>query len=285
MTKLFVLDRIGDIALHQPRRPALQAGGGSLDYGDLATAVTGLCDVLRAQGVGAEDVVATVLPRGGNSIIAMLAIWRSGAAYLPVDAKWPQRRRDLVLSESATFVLEEADGGAPGMPGEPGLRVRRSAESRSRTQHTEAGEHNLAYVIYTSGSTGTPLAVGVEFGAMDNYASYLHDLVRKSGVHADGDLRVMLSADLSFDASLRPVLLLAAGATLVIAPDLTEGSWQDHIDCVTANHVTVLSGVPSWYSGLLGAGFRPADSEVQLAFIGGEAVPNGVVRKLVSGGC
>lgn len=286
MTKLFVLDRMGDIALHQPRRPALHADGRSIDYGDLTATVTGLCDYLRGEGVGAEDVVATALPRGGNAIIAMLAIWMSGAAYLPIDVKWPERRRELVLSESVTFVLDEAEGaGAHGMPGEPGLRVRRRAEGKSRPRDTSASEQNLAYVIHTSGSTGTPSAVGVEFGAMDNYARYLHDLVKQAAVHADGDLRVLLSADLSFDASLRPVLLLAAGAALVIAPDLMDGSWQDHIDCIAANNVTILSGVPSWYSGLLGAGFRPGDSKVQLAFIGGEAVPNGVVRKLVPNGC
>ena len=110
-------------------------------------------------------------------------------------------------------------------------------------------------------------------------------MVKQPETLDDGNLRVLLSANFSFDASLRPVLLLAAGAELVIAPDLLEGSWQDHIDCITAHSITVLSGVPSWYSGILGAGFVPADSSVRLAFIGGEAVPNGVVRKLASDRC
>jgi amino acid adenylation domain-containing protein len=284
---LSLLDQISDIAAGDPRRPALRAGDGSLDYGDLRSTVTGLCELLRAQGVGPEDVVATVLPRGGNPIIAMLAIWQAGAAYLPVDSKWPQRRRELVLAEVATVVLEAAaDGGAQrGMPGESGLRVRRLREGRPRVDGAGPTERNLAYVICTSGSTGTPLAVGVEFGALDNYARYLHDLVTQPAVHRAGDLRVLLSADLAFDASLRPVLLLAAGAELIVAPDLTEGSWQDHIDCIAEHKVTVLSGVPSWYSGLLGAGYLPDDSDVQLAFIGGEAVPNGVVRQLAPNRC
>lgn len=275
-----MLAQISDIAARDPRRSALRAGDGSLDYGELMAAVTGLGDHLRAEGVGPEDVVAAVLPRGGNPIVAMLAIWLTGAAYLPVDKKWPPRRREGVLADVATFALEEAAGGAAGMPGEPGLRVRRLGESRARAGGASATERNLAYVICTSGSTGTPLAVGVEFGAVDNYARYLHDLVAKPDVHGEGDLRVLLSADLAFDASMRPVLLLGAGAELVVAPDLTESSWQDHIDCIAERKITVLSGVPAWYSGLLGAGYLPDDSDVRLAFIGGEAVPNGVVRRL-----
>ena len=277
----FVLERIKDIAAREPGRPAVRVGVGTLDYGGLTAAATGLCDLLRAQGVGPEDVVATTLPRGGNQIIAMLAIWMSGAAYLPVDAQWPEGRRQALLADSATFVLEEsAEADAQvAMQGESGLRVRPLTEGREPSPDNSATERNLAYVIGTSGSTGTPLAVGVEFAALHNYARYLLDLVKQPEIPGDGDLRVLLSADPAFDAALRPVLLLAVGAELVIAPD---GSPQDHIDCIAAHGVTVLSGVPSWYSGVLGAGFVPADSSVRLAFIGGEAVPNGVVRKLAS---
>lgn len=287
MTGSFVLEQISDISARDPRRPAVRAGEGSLDYGDLMATVTGLSDLLRDHGVGPEDVVATVLPRGGNSIIAMLAIWTAGAAYLPVDRKWPERRRELVLAESATAVLAEATDAEAyrGMSGESGLRVRRLGDRGDRAPGAGPTERNLAYVICTSGSTGVPLAVGVEYASMDNYARYLRDLVGQPAVHGDGDLRVLLSADLSFDASLRPVLLLAAGAELVVAPDLTEGSWQDHIDCIAAHRVTTLSGVPAWYSGLLGAGFLPGDTDVRLAFIGGEAVPNGLVRTLLSHRC
>ncbi|MEU9479452.1 non-ribosomal peptide synthetase [Streptomyces sp. NPDC048191] len=283
----FVLDRIRDMAVRDPSRPALRAGGRSTGYGELVTTASGLGDLLRAHGVGPEDVVATVLPRGGTAITAMLGIWMSGAAYLPTDAKWPERRLDLVLAESATYVLEEAAAGDADVvvPGGTGLRIRRSDGGRGRSRDAGPGTRNLAYVLYTSGSTGTPNAVGVEFGAMDNYARYLHDLVKQSAVHTDGDMRVLLSANLCFDASLRPVLLLAAGATLVVAPDLTDGSWQEQIDCIADNGVTVLSGVPSWYSGLFGAGYLPRDFGVRLAFIGGEAVPNGVVRELTADGC
>nr|APD71728.1 non-ribosomal peptide synthetase 17 [Streptomyces sp.] len=287
MGKLLVLERIHDIAVREPGRPALRADGRSIDYGELVETATNLGDLLHAHGVGPEDVVATVLPRGGNAIIAILGIWMSGAAYLPTDAKWAERRLDLVLAESATYVLEESvEGDAEVvMPGETGLRLRRLESGRSRSQDPSSGARNLAYVLYTSGSTGTPNAVGVEFGAIDNYGSYLHDLVKQSAVHTDGDMSVLLSANLCFDASLRTVLLLAVGATLIVAPDLKDGSWQEQIDCILDNGVTVLSGVPSWYSGLLGAGYQSRDSSVQLAFVGGEPVPNGVVRELTTDGC
>lgn len=280
-----VIDRIRDIAAREPERPALRAGGRSIGFGELVEAATRVGDLLRSRGVGPEDVVATVLPRGGDSIIALLGIWLSGAAYLPTDVRWPARRLDLVLAESATCVLRPgAEGEAvAGMPGGPGLRLTGLAPDHAPAP-AAATERNLAYVLYTSGSTGTPNAVGVEFGAIDNYGGYLRELVERTPAYA-GDLSVLLSANLCFDASLRPVLLLAAGATLVVAPELADGSWQEVIDCIADHKVTVLSGVPSWYSGLLGAGFRPGGAGVRLAFLGGEAVPNGLVRELVTNGC
>lgn len=283
----FVLERVKELAAREPGRPAVRAGESSLDYGGLTAAATGLCDLLRAQGVGGEDVVATALPRGGNQIVAILAIWMAGAAYLPLDPKWPENRRRLVLAASATFVLQEsaeADAHAA-VPGEPGLRIGRLAEGRGLASDAAGTGHRLACVFCTSGSTGTPLMVGVESAGLDAYARYLLDLVRQQETVDDGDLRVLLSTGFSFDASLRPVLLLAAGAELVVAPDLPDSSWQHHIDAIAAHSISVLSGVPSWYSGILDAGFVPADSAVRLAFIGGEPIPNGVVRKLASDRC
>ncbi|WP_183091478.1 non-ribosomal peptide synthetase [Streptomyces radicis] len=281
-----VLDRIIRVAERAPDRTAVRAGGRSIDYGELVATATDIGEHLRrVHGVGPESVVASVLPRGDTAIIALLGIWMSGAAYLPIDAKWPERRRELVLDTSATHVLEEAgEGGAEVlMPDGTGIRFKRlkGGPSRSGDRGSPAA-HDLAYVLHTSGSTGTPNAVGVGFGALDNYGDYLYGLVRRPDPHTDDVMCVLLSASLSFDASLRPVLLLATGATLVVAPDLMDGSWQDQIDCIRDNGVTVLSGVPSWYSGLLGAGYRPSESGLRLAFIGGEAVPNGVVRELTA---
>lgn len=282
-----VLDRVRGIALDDPERPALRADGVTIDYGTLVAAATRLSERLRAQGVGPEDVVATVLPRGGNAIVAVLGIWMAGAAYLPTDARWPERRRDLVLSESATHVLTESSGSDAEVfaPGEPALRLTPSQRGGTRADTATPGARNLAYILYTSGSTGTPNAVGVEYGAIDNYGLYLHDLVNRStAARADGRMSALLSANLCFDASFRPILLLSSGVTLVLAPDLADGSWQEQIDCIHDNEVTILSGVPSWYAGLLGAGFAPGASTVRLSFIGGEPVPNGVIRELTSGG-
>ncbi|WP_432142968.1 non-ribosomal peptide synthetase [Streptomyces sp. bgisy084] len=287
MGKLVALDRIRDIAVREPGRPALRADGRSIGYGELVESATRLGDLLNAHGVGPEDVVATVLPRGGNEVIAILGIWMSGAAYLPTDTQWGERRLDLVLAESATYVVEESveDDAEVLMPGETGLRLRRAESSRSRPQNPSSGALELAYVRHTSGPTGAPAAVGVEFDAMDTYGNELHDLVKQSADRTDDDMRVLLSTDPRFDASLRPVLLLAAGATLIVAPDLKDGSWQEQIECILANGITVLSAVPSWYSGLLGAGYRPRDSSVQLAFVGGEPVPDGVVQELTTDKC
>lgn len=283
MGELSLLDHIWDHAAQESNRPALRVADRSLSYGELVAAATRVAERLRNRGIGAEDVVATVLPRSGNTVIAMLGIWMSGAAYAPADPGWPRRRLDLVLDAASAHITLDPDGtaGDVAIPCEPALRVTATTRAdRTRPALRDGDARALAYVIHTSGSTGTPNAVGVEYGALDNYGRYLRNIVRDTAGLSDGDISVLLSANPTFDASLRPVLLLAARATLVVAAELADGSWSDHIDTIRDSGVTILSGVPSWYSGLLGAGFDLSASKVRLSFVGGEAVPNGVVRQL-----
>jgi amino acid adenylation domain-containing protein len=282
-----LLDRLSGWAARDPERPALLGPRGRLGYGELAEAVHRVSGLLSAHGVGPEDCVATELPRGGNAILAALGCWSSGAAYLPTDLRWPTNRRERVLADSATCVLMEATDGdpdVPGMSGEPGLRLRElTVVPRKGMSAAARDPGQLAYVIHTSGSTGTPNPVGITYGSLDNYADYVDDVVSAS---TDGHTaRVLLSANLSFDASLRPIVCLGAGAALCVGPDLADGSWHEEVSYLLDNGVTVLSGVPSWYSGLFSAGFHVRDSRVRLAFVGGEALPGGIVRTLIDGQC
>src|ERR1700722_18155070 len=127
MDTRYVVDRILDLAAREPDRPALRVEGARLGYGELAAAATRVGDFLRGNGLGPEDVVATALPRGGDSVIAVLGIWMCGASYLPTDLKWPRHRSESLLAEAAACVLEQAADGEVAQcatPTGPGLRLR-----------------------------------------------------------------------------------------------------------------------------------------------------------------
>lgn len=288
MYALDLLNRITDLGRKVPERPAIHDGAKSLTYGELVTETTHLSKLLKDGGVGPEDVVAVDLPRGADVIISALAIWTCGAAYLPVDSRWPQDRRDLVLARSTTHLLETEAGpdvDSPGYPqrGEMRLRVLDGAGQRSR--RTEPLPRNLAYVLQTSGSTGRPNAVGVEYSSLDNYGAYIHGFLEESFPSGTDGPRVLLSANFCFDASLRPLLMLSAGAEIHVTPEIEDSSWHDLNEIIRARGITVLSGVPSWYTGLLSGGLSVRDSELRLTFVGGEPVSSGLIRELSAGNC
>jgi len=85
-------DMIARMAQHAPNAVAIEALDTTLAYGDLETRVGSLAARLREQGVSTGGLVAVCLPRSIDQIVAMLAAWRAGAAYLPLDPAWPEQR-------------------------------------------------------------------------------------------------------------------------------------------------------------------------------------------------
>ncbi|MET9611188.1 non-ribosomal peptide synthetase, partial [Streptomyces sp. NPDC006512] len=152
------------------------------------------------RGVGPEGVVALVLPRSVDIVVAQLAVLKAGGAYLPVDPEYPAERIDYMLADARpVLVLRELPDTA--------------RESSARPCVPVAFDHP-AYVIYTSGSTGRPKGVVVGHGGL---ASFARAQVERFGV--DAGSRVLQFASPSFDASvLELVMAFAVGAALVVPP-------------------------------------------------------------------
>ncbi|MFI8896331.1 amino acid adenylation domain-containing protein [Streptomyces paradoxus] len=186
------------------RRPdgaAVVSGGLVLSYGEVEARANRLANWLVGQGVGAEDVVALVLPRSVDIVIGQLAVLKAGAAYLPVDPAYPRDRIDYMLQDAQpVLVLRELPELSDVYGSErPGVSVELS---------------HPAYVIYTSGSTGRPKGVVVTH---EGLASFAAAQVERFAV-TDGS-RVLQFASPSFDASvLELVMAFAAGAALVVPP-------------------------------------------------------------------
>ncbi|MFI1678225.1 amino acid adenylation domain-containing protein [Streptomyces sp. NPDC020607] len=199
--------------------------GPDLTYGELNTRANRLAHHLIEQGVGPEHIVALALPRSPDLITAMLAVLKTGAAYLPVDTAYPadrirfmleDSRPTLVLTRTTTSALQAEDTRTV-LLDDPTLRTRLA--TRPGTDPTDADRltpldpAHPAYVVYTSGSTGTPKGVVAQHAGLVNLALAQSD---RWGIGAGS--RVLQFASPSFDAAASEVFTaLLTGGALVVA--------------------------------------------------------------------
>ncbi|MEO6214413.1 MAG: non-ribosomal peptide synthetase [Sphingomonas sp.] len=204
------------MALHAPDAPAIM-GDAALGYGDLETRVGSLAACLREQGVSAGDLVAVCLPRSIDQIVAMLAAWRAGAAYLPLDPAWPQQRLAALVADADCAALVAQPGAGAWIGGDVAL-VSPDTDEGGATLAPEALDPDaLAYVIYTSGSTGAPKAVEVTHANLAALIDW-HQHAFEVGIGT----RTSHLAGLGFDAAAWEIWpTLAAGGTLVLVDDAT----------------------------------------------------------------
>ncbi|MFB6435657.1 non-ribosomal peptide synthase/polyketide synthase [Streptomyces sp. NPDC056411] len=196
----------------RPAAPALDGPELRLTFGELEERANRLAHRLIARGAGPGEVVALVLPRSPEMVVAQLATAKAGAAYLPVDPGYPDERIAFLLRDAAPgLTLREAevrellDAGADGTPGH-------RPTDRDRVRPLDLDDP--AYVIYTSGSTGTPKGVVVTHRGLAGFAAAEADHYR-----VRPDDRVLALASPSFDASvLELCMALPAGACLVVPP-------------------------------------------------------------------
>ncbi|MEU9692054.1 non-ribosomal peptide synthetase [Amycolatopsis japonica] len=196
---------------------AVVAGDETLSYGELAERAERLAGYLSGKGVRRGDRVAVVMDRSPDLIATLLAVWKAGAAYIPLDPAYPAERVKFMLAdaEPAAVVCTEAhrsavlDGGlAPIVLDEPETR---RAVAESARLSIGATADDVAYVMYTSGSTGTPKGVAVSHG---NVAA----LVGEPGWDVGPEDAVLMHASHAFDISLFEMWVpLLTGARLVLA--------------------------------------------------------------------
>ncbi|MEN0140083.1 MAG: amino acid adenylation domain-containing protein [Rhodococcus sp. (in: high G+C Gram-positive bacteria)] len=208
-----ILDTSADA---HPEHPALTDGTVTLSYRELAQASDSLAHELARRGASAGTVVALALPRSVDYVIALWAVAKTGAAFLPVDPTHPAERLATVLTEAAVHVgiARNAEEFRATRPAMSWLTVADGGLDSPRPETAPACPDDLAYVIYTSGSTGAPKGVMVTHRGL---ASLIDEAVRRYDVTADS--RVLQGYNPTFDAAMLEILLaFGAGACLVVAP-------------------------------------------------------------------
>jgi len=192
-----------------PEHLALRDHNGQLSYAQLQARSNQLAHYLRAQGVGREDRVALYLDRSAQMVLAMLAVLKSGAAFVPLDVHQPAQRTLAILQQAQpAFVLSGSAGSAPALPDIGSLDLRDEAtwqQAPATAIDVEIQAQDAAYVLFTSGSTGTPKGVIVEHRQL---ASYVTSVSRRLALAAGERSAVVtsLAADLGYTL-LFPALL------------------------------------------------------------------------------
>ena len=227
-----------------------------MSYAELNAAANQLAHLLIAQGVAPDDVVAMALGRSARHLVTLLAIWKAGAAYLPLEPSHPAERIDhmihdarpkLLLVEEATSEIGVASAVPTILLDAIDLSDYPTTNPNQTNRNAPLHPQHAAYVIYTSGSTGRPKGVVISHRGVPNTAAAAADhlgLTRYS--------RVLHFASLSFDASVWEIAsTFLVGATLVVLRDRSDlGS--SFVDLLTHHKVThatlspsVLSAVPA----------------------------------------
>ncbi|MET8764167.1 amino acid adenylation domain-containing protein [Lentzea sp. NPDC004782] len=197
-----------------PEAPALTCEDRTLTYAELDAEVDALARALAGLGAGPETAVGVLLPRSVELLVALLAVHRAGAAYLPLDASHPAARIGHVLREAQPIITLTGRDEPPVEV--PGRLTVGDPLPHHRAEPVPPAPGNAAYVLYTSGSTGRPKGVLVEHLAIVNRLLWMRD---EYGV-GPGD-RVLQKTPIGFDVSVWELFLpLLCGAELVLArPD------------------------------------------------------------------
>jgi amino acid adenylation domain-containing protein len=257
-------------AASTPGAPAVRCGAAVLSYRELDTRANKMAHWLHSQGVRRGDTVGVCLPRSENLPAVLLAVWRAGAAYLPIDPGFPEQRRSYMLADAGAAVVLTEQNLAEALAA---IRDQPSGPPPVRA----AGE-DLAYVIYTSGSTGRPKGVMVSHRAI---AALVAALSAELGLRP-GDTWAAVTT-ISFDiAALELFGPLATGGCIELLPRceiIDAGRLASRLTELDAN---VMQATPTLWRSLSAAGWRPPrDMRV---VCGGEPMPADLAAVLTGSG-
>ncbi|MFE5329746.1 amino acid adenylation domain-containing protein [Embleya sp. NPDC056575] len=267
------------VAAEHFARTAVDCEGLSLSYAELSSRANRLARLLVARDIGPGDIVALALPRSLDLVVALLAVAKAGAAYLPLDPDYPADRLAYMLDDARPAALLTDTATAPRLPAHELPRIHvdgHDADAHPGFDLTQAQRKrplrpsDPAYVIYTSGSTGRPKGVPVThhnvarlFTATDHWFGFGPDDVWT------------LFHSYAFDFSVWELWgALLFGGRLVVVPHTISRDPAAFLDLLARQQVTVLNQTPSAFHQAVAADRERPGRELALRYVvfGGEAL-------------
>lgn len=266
-----------------PGAVAVIDGSKTLSYRELDERANRLARLLMERGAGTETFVAVLLPRSADLLVTLLAVIKSGAAYLPIDPDFPVERIAYLLSDACPVlvVTDAATAGRLGPDDSTGLVVLEETDTGGypATELPAVPAGHSAYVIYTSGSTGRPKGVVITRAALDNFLAAMAERFPLTT-----DDRVLATTTISFDiAGLELYLPLRSGAGVVLADADTARNPAALIDLAGRHRVTLAQATPTLWQALVPEFPGPALAGIRV-LVGGEALPAELARRLRDAG-
>ncbi|WP_124285810.1 non-ribosomal peptide synthetase [Streptomyces sp. ADI92-24] len=264
-----------------PEAIAVRDGSHGLTFGELDALSDDLAHHLYERGIGRGDLVALALEGTADQAVAMLAVVKAGAAYLPVDFEYPEARITYMLDDArpALLLTHSTLSAARNIPTVACLALDdRAAWSTGRAAPSTAAPHPLdaAYVIYTSGSTGRPKGVVVTHASLVNHMAWMAGHLGLT----DED-RVLARTSPSFDASVWETWLplLHGGSTCPVPPALNHDPAR-LVARIREAGATLVQFVPSHLSLLLTeTGPHEAPASLRAVLCGGEPLPRSLAAR------
>ncbi|MDP9079365.1 MAG: non-ribosomal peptide synthetase [Bacteroidota bacterium] len=270
---------LNDCAKKYAGKIAIKFHGRNLTYKEVYESSNKLAKILIDNGVKTGDIIGLALDRSPEMIVSLLAILKSGAAYIPLDPEYPKDRVEFMLEDSSAKILITSKkrhkhfiSNASEILIEDALE--KFSNYTADEPDTEVGGSDLAYVLYTSGSTGKPKGVQIKHL---NLVNFLLSMQKEPGMTAND--KILTVTTISFDiAGLELYLPLITGAEITLTDSDTAKDGRMLFDMVKNDGITFMQATPYTWRMMLEAGWEKL---LPLKILcGGEAMPKDLVGKL-----
>ncbi|MBP1313408.1 non-ribosomal peptide synthetase [Herbaspirillum sp. 1130] len=262
------------IAQEQPDAVAVLFGQQRLSYGELEQRANQLAHHLLAHGAGPETRVGIAVERSLEMIVGLLAILKTGAAYVPLDMDYPAERLAYIAADSGFALLITHSRLRQRLVPDRGVQVieldRLQLQPIPVTPPMVAlHPDNLAYVIYTSGSTGQPKGAAIGHGALAHCMGWMQRRYALSAQDA-----VLHKAPFGFDVSVWEIFWpLTAGTRLVLAAPGEQKDPERITELIRRHGITTLNFVPSMLQAFLSHDGIEQQTRLRYVICGGESMP------------
>lgn len=270
-------------ARETPERIAVVCGRERISFRDLCTRSRRLAHRLQTLGIKPRSLVALCLNRTVDMVVAPLAVWQAGAAYVPLDPDFPPERLAFMLADAGASVLVTESDLLARLPSSLPLTICLDDELGKQAKLVpcsalESAADDLAYVMYTSGSHGNPKGTEICHRSLVNL---LASMQQEPGIGPTDHLLAVTT--LSFDISVLELFLpLVGGAQLIIAPSSAVADGAALARLIDQFDITMMQATPVTWRLLLESGWKGKSGLKILC--GGEALPRDLAIRLVQTG-
>ncbi len=270
---------LGKMVEHYADQIAVVFGETQLTYCELDEQVNRLAGYISNQGIAPGDIVPVILDRGPQILITLLALFKCGAAYLPIDPGFPEERIKYMLADAGAtwcitnnaYAVKFSLTKSIQLDTESDLIASQSASFPQAPQQPE----NLAYILYTSGTTGQPKGVLITQKNLVNLLLGVQDVL-----HTGPHTRLLSVTTISFDIATMEIFLpLIGGGQLHLSDEETVKSGEALLSILERHKINMLQATPITFKMMLDAGWE--EKMGLIALCGGEALPYSLAQRLI----